>query len=464
MSEAGGLRAISNEGVQITFTQPLTDPRTNLPELAADLQAALAHHREGKLEEAEELYRKVLNAAPNQPQATRLLGVIETQRGRPEHGVELIGRAFPALAQLPEAHVDLGHALRLAGKREEAAESYRRAVALKPDSALAHICLGSALGELGRFEAAISHCRTALAIDSDSVPARITLAAALQAARRLPESAQVWRELFDLEPERAQSYHQLAGQLVLLGLLNEALYCHERAIASQPDNADFHCARGNTLFRLYDGEAAAASFRRALALSPDCKEGWVGLSWALRMLGRFGEADACVERLREIDPTDLRAVRHVPSTGQQSQEATEIERLTAAVDRPDGGVEDRITAGFALGRLLDDSGRFDEAFLRYSDANALMRCNWPPYADRISAAAFTRAVDALIGATRKKTLPRPCPAPIFRSFRCSSSACLGRARHWSSRSVPAIRACSEPANWTAFPISSQLWRPTGATR
>jgi tetratricopeptide (TPR) repeat protein len=131
-------------------------------------------------------------------------------------------------------------------------------------------------------------------------------------------------------------------------------------------------------------------------LSPNSNEGWLGLGWALRLLGRFDEADKCIERLREIDPTDIRAVLHVPSTGKQPQDGGEIERLVAVLDRPDSRDDDRIAAGFALGRLLDEAGRFDEAFPRYAAANALMRRNWPANGNRFDAEAFPRSVDALI--------------------------------------------------------------------
>jgi Flp pilus assembly protein TadD len=100
--------------------EPVTDIGAPPAELATDPEAALGHHRAGRLEEAEGLYRGLLDAAPEHPRALHLLGVVETQRGRPERGVELIRGAFPALAGTPEPLFDLGTALRLAGKREEA--------------------------------------------------------------------------------------------------------------------------------------------------------------------------------------------------------------------------------------------------------------------------------------------------------------------------------------------------------
>jgi tetratricopeptide (TPR) repeat protein len=404
MSDAAGPEEISNSLELLTRDESDAAARARSRELVINLESAVAHHQAGNLKEAEALYTKLLDAAPRHPGVSRLLGVVKTRLGQAESGVELITRAFPVLGRVPGAHVDLGNALRLAGKREEAIESYRRAIALRPDYALAHNCLAGVLGELGRFEAAITHCQTAIAIDPKWLPARMTLAAVLQGARRLPEAAQAWREIIALRPDRPESYHQLAAQLVALGLFKEAIYCNDRAIALQPDNAGLHCAQGHTLLRQYDGERAAVSFRQALALSPRLKEGWAGLSWALRLLGRFDEADACLDRLREIDPTDLREIWHIPSTGQQTQSEGQIERLAAVIDRQESTIENRIMAGFALGRLLDTAGRFDEAFLRYTEANAFVRKNWPRHGDSFDARVFTRQVDGMIAANTVESL------------------------------------------------------------
>jgi tetratricopeptide (TPR) repeat protein len=377
------------------------DPGTSV---AGELQAGVAHHQAGRLDEAEAIYRRLLEKVPHHPNALHLLGVIETQRGRPASGVELMSQALPALAKVAEFHVDLGNALRLAGKRDEAIESFRQGLELKADHVPAHVALGSVLTETGSFEAAVSHCRTATAIDPKSLSARITLAAALHGAGRMPEAAQAWRDAIDLQPDRAESYYQLAGQLIELGLLNEALYCQDRALGMQPDNALFHCAKGSTLMRLYYGERAEACFRRALELSPDSKEGLAGLSWALRMLGRFEDADQCLSRLREIDPTDVRAVRHVPATGGQLRGPEHIEGLAQICDDPESTATDRVTAGFALGRLLEDSGCFDDAFARYTAANLLVRKQWPAKGDHFEARAFAKSVDALIASNTPQNL------------------------------------------------------------
>ena len=377
------------------------DLRAHLVELATDLQMGLAHHRAGRIDDAEISYRKILKTEPHHPQALRLLGVIETVRGRPERGVELIKKAFPAFSNIPQVRLDLGNALRRAGRLEQAIESYREAIALKPDYPMAHVCLAGSLSELGRYEAAITHCQAALAVQPEFLAARITLAAAFKGADRLPEAANAWREVIARQPDRAESYYHLALELSELGLYTEALHCHDRALALQPESAVFHCARGYVLLRLQQGDKAEAAYRQAISISPTSQTAWEGLGWALRLLGRFDEADICAKRLRDLDPTDLRAIRHFPSTKEHLGGEAEIDRLVSVLDHESASREDQLTAGFALGRLLDSAGRFDEAFSRYAAANALMRRMWPRKGDRFVAKAFARHVDEIINTSRQ---------------------------------------------------------------
>ena len=366
-----------------------------LDELTSDLESAFALHRAERLDEAEAAYLRLLQKAPKHPQALRLLGVIATQRGRPRQGADWIRQAFPALSFLPEAHLDFGYALFLSGRREEAVESFRQAILLKPDHAMAHVRLGVALGDLGHIEAAIEHHQTALSLAPDLLAAHIGLAAALKLAGRNREAAAAWRIIIAADPTRAESYHRLGVELFGLGLTDEALRCHERACLLRPDEPAFHCARGNAFILLHDGDRAVEAFRRAVAVQPGSKEGWEGLGWALRMLGRFEEAEACVQKLRDLDPADLRAVGHLPSTGRQASDEVEIVQLTEAL-QTDLGDSDRVTAGFALGRLLDSAGRFDEAFPAYASANALVRQVSRANAASFDPALFARHVDRLI--------------------------------------------------------------------
>jgi hypothetical protein len=75
----------------------------------------------------------------------------------------------------------------------------------------------------------------------------------------------------------------------------------------------------------------------------------------------------------------------------------EEQHLVAVLGQRDIVDDTRITAGFALGRLLDRAGRYDEAFARYATANALVRESWPKMQnDLFDADRFSAQIEGLI--------------------------------------------------------------------
>jgi tetratricopeptide (TPR) repeat protein len=372
------------------------DPlRAFLIEMRANLATALKHHRSQEVDEAETLYRAILSKVPRHPTALHMLGVIELQRGNAEAAIGLINEAIAVQPGLPEPWVNLGNAMRVLNRPEEAIESYRQAIALKPDMILAHSQLAEVLMHLGRYEAAITHLHSAIAIDAASVPVRVALATALRQAGRPAEAAQCWREAIALEPNRAESYYAMGLQFGESGQWPEALRCHRRAADLRPENPLFYCGQGAALIHLHDAEAAAAAFRKAADMTPNLKEAWSGLGWAERMLGHFEQADAFFQKVRDLDPTNSLAYKYLSTDGEKAPDGAE-QQLVTMLERPESSVDDRISAGFGIGRLLDNAGRYNEAFSRYAAANALVRKSWPAWGERFDAATFRQAIDRLI--------------------------------------------------------------------
>ena len=60
------------------------------------LQQGVAAHKEGKLQDAERLYRAILQAQPNHPDANHNLGVIAVAAGKPLDAAPLFRLALDA--------------------------------------------------------------------------------------------------------------------------------------------------------------------------------------------------------------------------------------------------------------------------------------------------------------------------------------------------------------------------------
>jgi predicted Zn-dependent protease len=82
------------------------------------LQTAISHHQANRLDEAEQLYRAVLSADPDQADALHLLGVVAHQRGQHAQAVELIGQAVRLRPETAAFHLNLGEALAALGRRK----------------------------------------------------------------------------------------------------------------------------------------------------------------------------------------------------------------------------------------------------------------------------------------------------------------------------------------------------------
>lgn len=92
-----------------------------MPTTAEVIQIALQHHQAGRLQEAEALYRQILQAQPNHADALHLLGVIAHQIGKHDIAVSYISQAIKNNPQVADFHNNLGEAWRAQGKLEEAA-------------------------------------------------------------------------------------------------------------------------------------------------------------------------------------------------------------------------------------------------------------------------------------------------------------------------------------------------------
>jgi tetratricopeptide (TPR) repeat protein len=105
------------------------DARLNLGNLLFDA---------GNLEQAEAVYRRVLDFSPNLVDAHNNLGNVFREQGRLDESIDAYNQALVLKPEHVEGHSNLGEALKDAGRIDEAVACYRRALELKPDFAAVH--------------------------------------------------------------------------------------------------------------------------------------------------------------------------------------------------------------------------------------------------------------------------------------------------------------------------------------
>ncbi len=131
------------------------------------LRKAVDYHRAGQLQEAEALYRNILESQPNHPDALHLLGGIAHQAGKHDAAVSLIRQAIQNVPDNPLYYSNLAAVFKAQGKSDEVISCCRKAVELDPNYAEAYNNMGSALLEQGKSAEAMACFRKALESDPD---------------------------------------------------------------------------------------------------------------------------------------------------------------------------------------------------------------------------------------------------------------------------------------------------------
>ena len=243
---------------------------------------ALQLHRQGRLAQAEPLYRQVLAVAPRHAEALHMLGMVALQQRRFHEADRLIAES---LAISPDSIAALNNragVLQALGRLDEALTSYDKALALRPDFAQALNNRGNVLKDLGRSEEALASYDGALAIRPDYAEALNNRAVALGQLGRCEAALASCDQALAIKPEYPEALNNRGNALHELGRVAEALACYDRAFELKPGYVDALNNRGNALLWLRRVAEALVSFDRALELKPDHAEALNNRGTALR--------------------------------------------------------------------------------------------------------------------------------------------------------------------------------------
>jgi len=167
------------------------------PELESRLRKGLELHQQGKLEEAEPIYREVVAEAPFHFDALHLLGIVKLQTGQPASALILFDRATAV-----GPNDIFGH--------------YNRALAINPDYIEAHVNRGLSLLALKRFEDAVASFQRALRLNPNFGDALKNLGIAYRELGRLQDAVACWDRLLWLFPELTEVQADRAAVLETL--------------------------------------------------------------------------------------------------------------------------------------------------------------------------------------------------------------------------------------------------------
>jgi len=249
-------------------------------EIDAILKLAKTALRGGRVRQAETMYRQVLGAEPNCPEAIHFLGVVAMRHRQHNKALQLVtqsiglesGRAdfynnlstlLRHMKRMPEAlgaveraielqpharaFTNKGLALKKLGRVDEAIDAYRAALKLRPEHAEAVKLLGNALSRKSENAEALRHLGRLTELRPRDWQARRDLGHALQRAGRPAEAVLAYRAAAELEPGEADAHNGLGAALLMCGRVCEAEGALRRCLSIDADHVDGHWNLGLTL-------------------------------------------------------------------------------------------------------------------------------------------------------------------------------------------------------------------------
>jgi tetratricopeptide (TPR) repeat protein len=248
---------------------------------------ALALHQQGRLDEAETLYGRVLKAQPNHFDALHLLGVLKTQRGRPTEAHRLITAALKVDPRSADALSNLALALHSLKRSDEALASLDQALALAPGQADTLNNRGNILLDLARPAEAIAMFDAVLAVNPRQLQARINRGNALVMLDRGEQAIADYDAALAMAPGHPLALYNRGNALRALGREGEAIAAYDRAVAGAPNHVNAWLNRGLALAALNRHQEALSSYAKVRELAPDFADVHFNAALSLLTLGDY---------------------------------------------------------------------------------------------------------------------------------------------------------------------------------
>ena len=327
----------------------------------------------GRLEEAGNAYRNILEMSPSDFDAIHHLGMVAIMTGRLEEARRLLQAALDLSPNNPEVWLHYGMSLQHQGRADEAVTAYEHALNLKPDYSDAMFCLGVTEKNAGRRDKALIAFNHFIALRGSEYPALLHRGDLLRDQGDLGGAMADYESALTINPDYFDGWMHRGVLLGEQGRLQEALDCYDHAVRIAPERGDAWYNRGITLESLNRVEEALDAYEKAVQFAPDFPDAWNNRGAMLRKLAREDEALASFDRALKIDPAHPQALsnRGAILTDQRRFDealANYDQALTAAPDAQ---------SWYNRGVTLRGLGRGQEALAAYDQAVALK----PDFAD-----------------------------------------------------------------------------------
>ncbi len=319
-------------------TAYLKSLRINPNQIDAYVNIGISYLELNQMEKAKEAVRKSLNLNPHHARGLNTLGTIQARQDKPDEARISFNKSMASQPDNRDARFNLANLESKKGNYSEALSMIESCLAFWPDDREALIVKVNILIDQKDCKPA-SPLVAALETDAPDDETIMRLGLSYREAIRDDFGAiTMAQKLLKQFPKEGKLWNSLAMTYFKLGGVRKSrTYC-ENAVALDPQNPEFASNLGLIHSSLGDQENAEFFYRKAL----------------------------------QLDPLHGETSRHLAAKKQfQSLDDPDVQQIISMWEHPALDDFTRISTAFALGKIYDDCGRYDEAFKVYRIGNDL---------------------------------------------------------------------------------------------
>ena len=275
-----------------------------------------------KLDAAEKEYKQVLRANPKHPGAHNGLGLVAYRRTTSsnqsirnkipqlyEQAISEFKTALRYAPNFPEAHSNLGRIYQEQGKIDLAEQQYRKALDVDPQYSTAMVRLGSVYYTKGEYEAAIDNYKQAIKVNSGNSTAHYRLGEAYAALGRYDDAIKALNTSIAQNPNSAPAMDKLGEVYEMQGNTAAAINQYRKAILTKPEYNPAYLKLANVFEQRGDEELAISELRSAVAVNPSFTEGKVKIADISTSVGKEVQAIKMYQDVLNQDPNNQDALK-----------------------------------------------------------------------------------------------------------------------------------------------------------
>lgn len=221
------------------------------------------------------------------------------------------------------------------------------------------------------------------------------LAALLEGRGQLDAAISHYLRLLERQPRLADAHYNLALLYKKGKRYSEAMASYEAAVRLGISRAEeVYSNMGVLCSELHQKDKAKEMYDRALQANSAYVPALFNLAGLLEEAGDRHRALELYESILLLQPGHWESLARLAYARRiTSNDDSLVASLRRAIEDPNGAPLAREGLYFALGKALDDLGRYEDAFAAYCRANDLGRLRNPPYDRRMVEQAFGRLIE-----------------------------------------------------------------------